>query len=150
MGGTVIQRSTVFCLAIAAVGGAALFFITSEAQQREEELARLNRAIVAHQEAIHVLRAEWSYLNQPDRLSALASQHLGLAPMPASRIVRLEDLPVRQAAPEEGAPLVAADEPQPMAKVRPASVRLKPGPVRPAITPTTIAARGTTGGARIR
>ncbi len=133
-----IQRSTLFCLGVAAAGGAALFLVTNQAQKREEELSRLRRQITASQEMIHVLRAEWSYLNQPDRLKELAVFHLGMEPVPASRIVRLEDLPVRQTQPPE-TPAVALGKEIARAK--------KPSKPLPS-TPTLAAVRASAGSAR--
>jgi hypothetical protein len=60
-----------------------------------QALAALNAEIAREAEAIRVLKAEWTYLNQPDRLQDLARRHLALAPTGASQIVVLTSLPVR-------------------------------------------------------
>ena len=49
--------------------------------------------------AIHVLEAEWSYLNRPERISLLAERFLALAPLSADHVVSINDLPQR---PEPG------------------------------------------------
>ena len=77
---------------VAALG---LFHVKYEVQRLEEELGLEHQSILERQEAIHILKAEWSYLNQPARLSALAKRHLGLAPLDSNRLVRLDDLPRR-------------------------------------------------------
>ncbi len=69
-----------------------LYQVTDAVQTREDELARLNRDLIASEEAIHVLRAEWSYLNRPERLARLAGDHLALAPMTAQQIGGFESL----------------------------------------------------------
>ena len=79
-------------IVVAAIG---LFHVKYEVQHLEEELNLEHRSILQRQEAIHILKAEWSYLNQPARLSALAKRHLGLAPLDSNRLVRLDDLPRR-------------------------------------------------------
>ena len=66
-------------------------------QPAEEEFARLSRDLLASEEAIHVLRAEWSYLNRPDRLARLAGRHLALGPMTPAQVGGIELLPVRSA-----------------------------------------------------
>src|ERR1700738_2724767 len=43
--------------------------------------ARPNRAILADQDAIHVLKAEWAFLGQPSRLADLSRRYLDLAPL---------------------------------------------------------------------
>ncbi|MBU0726486.1 MAG: energy transducer TonB [Alphaproteobacteria bacterium] len=74
-----------FLLWIFLIGGAgvALFLLKYEVQEREEQLARLNSQIIRDQEAIQILRAEWSYLNRPDRLADLARRYLDLEPVTA-------------------------------------------------------------------
>ncbi len=59
----------------------ALLLVSYQVQSLENELERLEREAIEQQEEIHVLNAEWSYLNRPERLTRLASKHLDLAPM---------------------------------------------------------------------
>jgi cell division protein FtsL len=69
-----------------------LFYIKQQVRDLERELEIVHRGILQHQEAIQVLRTEWSYLNQPARIAELSSRHLGLGPVSAAQILRLEDL----------------------------------------------------------
>ncbi len=82
---------------------------------QEHELADLKKAVAKEAEAIRVLKAEWTYLSQPDRLQALARRHLALTPTGASQIVVMASLPLKDtaAALEPGSPPVveAADLP---------------------------------------
>ena len=66
-----MQRSMTFWLLLATCAGITLFLIKGEVQDREDRLNALNRQILADQEAIQVLNAEWSYLNRPERLEHL-------------------------------------------------------------------------------
>ncbi len=68
----------------------------------ESRLNEINRGIARDMQAIHVLRAEWSYLNEPARLRDLAGRHLGMAPATGRQFGALADLP--QAAREETRP----------------------------------------------
>ncbi len=94
--------------------GAALFLfhIKEEVREMEEELGIVHRDILRHQEAIQVLKTEWSYLNQPARIADLAGRHLDLRPVTARQFVHLDDLPPRGArsAPSE-APAVSGAAP---------------------------------------
>ena len=72
-----------------------LFQLKHAVQRQEDELARLNRELLASEEAIHVLEAEWSYLNRPERLTALARRHLELEPMKPEQIGGIKTLPMR-------------------------------------------------------
>ena len=83
-------------LVVAAVAALFLFGLKQDVRQMEDDLRATHRDILEQQEAIHVLETEWSYLNNPAKLSDLAERHLGLQPIPAARIVRLEDLPFRE------------------------------------------------------
>ncbi len=89
-------RSTCLWLALAAVVGFGLFHVKYEVQRLESELHQLNSEILKEQRQIHVLKAEWSYLNRPERLSALASRHLDLVPMDAGHSGSIKDLPMRK------------------------------------------------------
>ncbi|MGH6932477.1 MAG: cell division protein FtsL [Dongiaceae bacterium] len=90
-----ITRGTMIWIALSIVAGVALFEVTYRVQALEEELAKVNREIVQEREALHVLRAEWSYLNEPGRLSELARRHLDLAPLQASQMTQIDNLPYR-------------------------------------------------------
>lgn len=108
-----IRPLTLIWLVLASVLGFALFQVKHKVQMLEEELAQLNRTILDEQEAIHVLKAEWSYLNQPERLQALNVKYLGLAPVSAAQVAAIEDLPMRIRSPSmeggEADASVAAD-----------------------------------------
>jgi hypothetical protein len=60
-----------------------------------QEFASLKAEIAREAEAIRVLKAEWSSLNQPERLQDLARRHLALSPTGAAQIVVLTSLPVK-------------------------------------------------------
>ncbi len=63
-------------IGLAGIAGFALFNITFKVEQLEAELNQLNKQILKEQKAVHVLRAEWSYLNRPDRIEALVRRLL--------------------------------------------------------------------------
>lgn len=56
-----------------------LFVVKYQVQDLESELVGYNRTITEDRQAIHVLKAEWSHLNQPSRLRKLAERYLGMA-----------------------------------------------------------------------
>ena len=91
-------------LALVAVLAFGLFALKYEVRGLEAELERLEREALTEQEAIRVLGAEWSYLNRPERLQALAERHLALAAVSAAQIGGIELLPrrIERAASEAG------------------------------------------------
>lgn len=90
-----IGRTAAIWIVLSVIAGIALFQVTYRVQVLEEELARVNQEILRERETLHVLRAEWSYLNEPGRLSKLARRHLELAPLQASQMADVESLPFR-------------------------------------------------------
>ena len=97
-----IRSTTLLCATLAIGVGITQFNVKYQVQDLEHELTALNRKIVEDQQAIHVLRAEWSHLNEPARLRGLAQRHLGLGPVateqiatPAGLSARLSELSVR-------------------------------------------------------
>ena len=75
-----IRHTTVLAIFIVTVMGGALFYLKHEVTNLEDELERLNHSIIAEQEAVHVLKAEWSHLNDVGRLKKLSMRHLELRP----------------------------------------------------------------------
>lgn len=55
-----------------------LFHIKFKVMGLRRDLAEIDRQIIQEKEAFHVLKAEWSYLNQPDRIKKLANKYLNL------------------------------------------------------------------------
>ena len=82
-------------LALVAVLAFGLFALKYEVRGLEANLERLEREAEADQEAIRVLKAEWSYLNRPERLRPLSARHLPLAAVDAGQVGTLDSLPRR-------------------------------------------------------
>lgn len=71
----------------AVLSGVALFWTAQRVQTAETKVRQLSEASANEQQALHVLRAEWDYLNRPDRLETLAKQNLSMtAPKPGEVI----------------------------------------------------------------
>jgi len=93
-----IRPTNLVIFAAVACIGFGVFRAKHEVQELQEQYARVGRQIVAERDAIHVLRAEWSYLNQPQRLADMASRHLDLRPMATAQLGRLDALPTKPGA----------------------------------------------------
>ena len=74
------------------VSGFVLYSLEHATRGVEREMARLTADIAKEQEAIKLLRAEWSSLTRPERLQRLAKQYLKLSTVSAWQFVRLEEL----------------------------------------------------------
>lgn len=77
------------------VSGFILYSLEHTTRGLERKVAKLDRSITDEKESIRLLNAEWSSLTRPDRLQKLAGQHLGLKPLQASQIVKVEELGAR-------------------------------------------------------
>jgi hypothetical protein len=141
------RRAALLLFALSVVAGATLYAVSYKVSALDERLIALNEEITRDREAIHVLRAEWSYLNQPERLEGLSQRYLGLQPLAGNQFAAIGSVPVRtapapQPSPDEAGPaeadvpvasaLTAAPKPKPAAPRRPTgSVRLAAQPVTP-------------------
>ena len=94
------RHSTVLFLLLAGGLSLVLFSVKYEVQDLEQELKDLNRAIVSDREVIHILKAEWAHLNDPERLRLVADRFFNLAPVRPDQMITLDDLPL--AAPMPG------------------------------------------------
>lgn len=92
-------------LAAATLAALGVFHVKFEVQDLSKDLSRIDQDILAHQEAIHVLEAEWSYLTRPSRIERLAREYLKMEPMPPEQIASFDDLPWRgDSAPAQTSP----------------------------------------------
>jgi hypothetical protein len=123
-----IRVSVLVWTIILALLGVGLFQVKYNVQSKERELRDVRRQIEANLTSIHVLEAEWSYLNDPLRLSDLARRHTGLVPTTPGQIgdfaslpLRIEDLPLTPEVPGEPPPLVSSApqaQPAPVMQVK--------------------------------
>lgn len=58
--------------------GASLFWASGEVQKAEAEHYMLSKEISREQSRLHVLKAEWHYLNNPEYLEQMAARYLGV------------------------------------------------------------------------
>ncbi len=113
---------TVFLFSVISVG---LVAVKTRVQEMETRLSVLQRDIRSDRDAIRVLKAEWSHLNDPTRLKRLADTYLKLSPVTSAQIASVKALPF------------AAEEPEPRAAQQPARPSAPPGPPEVASRRTT-------------
>lgn len=94
-----LRHTTVLFLLLAGGISVMLFSVKYQVQDLEEDRVFLIKEIKNEQRAIHVLNAEWSYLNDPARIGALAEQHLDFAktdPEKTFNIDAIDTIPFRK------------------------------------------------------
>lgn len=73
-----VTRLTIFCFVLAASASVLLYNTSYKVQALKTTERGLDADIVAEQNAIRVLQAEWAYLAEPSRIERLASTHLAM------------------------------------------------------------------------
>jgi len=87
-----IRHTTLLFVLLACALSLALFSVKYQVQDLEGELSGLERSIAGERQAIHVLKAEWSHLNDPSRLDGLAREYLGMKPVAPEQVATFESL----------------------------------------------------------
>ena len=87
--------------------GFGMFVMKNQVQNLENALASINRNIEEDVKTIHILKAEWSHLNNPSRLRALATKHISLNQVKAEQIINYSALPFDYEQGESGRRLLA-------------------------------------------
>ena len=83
-----------------------VFVLKYDVQGLEAELLEIERSIDEDRQAILTLKAEWSYMNNPQRLRKQASENLGLEPILSEQVITISRI-------EEMIPQRVGDAPSP-------------------------------------
>lgn len=89
-----IRPVTLMALGALACAALGLYLVADRVKERERVLAELEEQARRDRHAITVLRAEWAFLNEPQRLQRLAVSHLDLTLTDATRIGGWHDVPL--------------------------------------------------------
>lgn len=88
-----------------------LYTMKHEVQRLESKLQSLHRQLAFEREAARILRAEWSFLNNPERIEKLTARHLDLTPVSVHRISAMARLPFKEVSGRADIPDRAAQTP---------------------------------------
>jgi hypothetical protein len=135
-----MRSSTLLWLTLAALSGATLFHTSQQVTDGRARLSALEDSTAKEAETTRVLQAEWSYLNQPDRLEKLSRQYLDLGPLQGGQFVKTENVAARPVeTPPEAPASAAAPVPTNNAAAAPAVAASVPGPApKPQAVPTPV------------
>ncbi len=81
-----MRRYTTLFFFLALVLGFVLFKVKYEVVEIEEKISHTLRQMKRERATIHILKAEWSHLNEPQRLQKLAEKFLDIRPMKTEQI----------------------------------------------------------------
>ncbi|MGH7001474.1 MAG: cell division protein FtsL [Stellaceae bacterium] len=93
-----IRLSTILWTLAVVIAGDAMFQVKFHVAKLDDELTGLNRQITATREETRVLAAEWTLLDDPQRLDRLNSVSLKLQPIAPTQIAQpaqINQIPMR-------------------------------------------------------
>ena len=84
-------------IAIGALVSSAVYAysIKYETTLANEQLQKMRGKTQRERDAIAVLKAEWQFLNRPDRIQTLSERHLDLQAFTATQVVKASEIPNR-------------------------------------------------------
>ncbi len=120
-----IRVLNIAALAITVSVSFGLYKLKYNTSVAEDTLRQLQLDIEVEEQALRVLRAEWSHLNRADRIQALTDKYLNLKPVDPEQIARVNDIPmapmiandVNRTASRMGGPLITTFEDSEMSKI---------------------------------
>ena len=99
-----IRTTDIALFTLMIVAAAGTYKIKAEANQKQNEIRRIEKQIAFEEDTIDLLEADWAMLTQPERLQRLAEKHAGelsLQPIEARQVVSVRDVPEKGVAPDE-------------------------------------------------
>lgn len=99
-----IRTTDIALFTLMIVAAAGTYKIKAEANQKQNEIRRIEKQIAFEEDTIDLLEADWAMLTQPERLQRLAEKHAGelaLAPIEARQVVSVRDVPEKGVAPDD-------------------------------------------------
>ncbi len=99
----VIKTVNVLLFCTSLVGLVGVYALKYSVEDIASEKAALERKIERQQGELSLLQADWSYLNQPAHVAPIVARHqeaLGLLPTRQEQFGRMDNLPMRPAAPD--------------------------------------------------
>ena len=104
---------------------ASLYLLKHKVQELEHQLVAKRAQVVRDRGAIRVLEAEWTYLNNPDRLRRQSEEYLGFHPPAPANVATIASLPFKTPRGEDAVPQVNFETPAPL---QAPSVSISKGP----------------------
>ena len=89
-----MKRFSTLIWMVVIVGAALLLYMAKyQVQALKAQAVETSRELEAEREAMHVVAAEWAYLNRPERLQQLASKYLASSDMTVDQVAEIEAIP---------------------------------------------------------
>lgn len=88
--------ATLIWMLVVVVAAFLLYMVKYQVQALHAQVIKAERELEAEKQALHVVGAEWAYLNRPDRLRQLASKYLSSSGVTVDQIAEIEAVPFPQ------------------------------------------------------
>ena len=101
-----IRTLNIILFCTSAVGLVGVYGLKYSVEDIATAKAAVERNISRQEAALSLLKADWAYLNQPAYVAPIIARHqdtLGLQPTKQEQFGRMDNLPMRPAAPDEAA-----------------------------------------------
>lgn len=85
-----------------------LYQIKHQVREIHKDINHLHKQMAEEEETLHILRAEWSYLNRPERLASLTRSMEEVGPVTPVQIASVDKIPF-----PPQPPVPALEKPQP-------------------------------------
>ncbi|MDX1974170.1 MAG: hypothetical protein SFT92_00685 [Rickettsiales bacterium] len=85
--------STIVWLLIIVVATFSLYLVKYQVHAIRQQITDISKQLEVEKEGLHVVAAEWAYLNRPQRLQNLSSKYLGNTGLTVDRVADLEAIP---------------------------------------------------------
>lgn len=102
-----IRTVSVLALALLVASSFGLYKLKYQVQRLDHEARGLQTSIAKERQSIQLLQADWTYLNQPQRIQQLAERFLQMKAVEPSQLASIEDIPLKGSHPSV-APRVAS------------------------------------------
>jgi hypothetical protein len=101
-----IRKLNIFLMLTSAIAFVAVYGLKYSVEEVAKSKLALQRQIEHQQGELSLLKADWSYLNQPGYIQPIIERHadaLNLQPIKQAQFGSLDDLPMRPLQPDTGA-----------------------------------------------
>jgi cell division protein FtsL len=85
--------STVIWMLLIVAAAFLLYMVKYQVQYLRQQVAQTQKELEGEKEALHVVAAEWAYLNRPDRLQTLARKYLVSSEMTVDQVADIQAIP---------------------------------------------------------
>lgn len=87
------RLSTLVWMLVVVISSFVLYRVKYEVQSLRMQVADISHELEKERESLHVVAAEWAYLNRPERIKSLAAKYLQSDYLMVEQIAEVEAIP---------------------------------------------------------